>query len=173
MFHRGFRGSRRRSTSGPKAIIQSFKKQLLFADASFGVGFRDQQFITGFDSITAGQTSATDAGVPTGSSVKFVEIQAAMQNPTDNPLYINCSIQYILNSQSYVDPDVIGGHKQRNQVFHTELYSIGQGQNSTHKFRFKIPKGFQRIKDGTKWALVWNNTVASNAKFQIIYKFYR
>ncbi len=171
VYHRGSRGSRRRS--GPKAVVQSFKKVILFVDASYGAGFNNQVIVTGIDSVAAGQTGKTDTNVPTGSIVRFFEVQFAANNATGVPAYINCTIQYILSGQNFVDPDLIGGHAQRNQVLHMDLFSVGQNQNSTHKFKFKIPPKFQRVREGMKWAMVWGNTASINNKTQIIYKFYR
>ncbi len=172
MFHtRGFRGGRKRS--GPRPVIQSFKKVLFFVQASFSSGFQSEQLVLGVDSVAAGQTSATDAGVPTGSLVKFIEVQFAVNNSVATPAYVNCTLQLIQSQQTALDPGLVGGNTRRNNVFHMDMFSIGQDQNSTHKFKFKIPKGFQRVKEGTQWALVWSNSATVNRQCQAIYKFYR
>lgn len=171
MFRRGFRGSRRRS--GARPVIQSYKKILNFLEVGVSAGNNIEQVITGTDSATSGQTSATDAVVPTGSIVKFIEVQFAVNNSVAVPAYITCSLQYKLGGQSFIDPSIAGGSNQRNQIMHMDLFSIGQDQNSTHKFKFKIPKGFQRLREGMAWALVWNNSVTVNRRILVIYKFYR
>jgi len=167
----GYRGSRR--SHGPKPVVVSFKKVLNFASASFSAGFQSERFIIGKDSQTSEQLTATDSDVPTGSIVKYVEIQIALNNSVATPVYINCSIQYHLSGQTVVDPDLVGGDDQRNQVLHQDLFTVGQDQNSTHKFKFKIPKKFQRIRAGTEWKLVWSNSATVNREVQMIYKFYR
>ncbi len=146
---------------------------ILFADASFAAGFNNQVFITGVDSIAAGQTSATDIQVPTGSIVKYFEVQFAAANNVATPIYLNCTIQYKLATQGFIDPDAVGGNAQRNQVLHMDLFSVGNGQNLTHKFKFKVPKKFQRIRESMQWSLTWHTTGTVNNKTQIIYKFYR
>ncbi len=118
------------------------------------------------------QTANTDAKVPTGAVVKYIEVQIAIVNLVATPCYINCSIQYHLGGQSFIDPNAVGGHNQRNQVLHQDMYSVGANQNSTHKFRFKIPKKFQRVKEGMDWGLIWSTNVAVNMQMQAIYKVY-
>ncbi len=157
----------------PRPVIQSYKKVLLFADASFAAGNRGEQTAIGTDSVAAGQTSATDPAVPTGSIIKYIEFQLALNNGTPVPCYVNVAIQYLLESQGVVDPDSVGGSGKRNQTLHMEMFSVGADQNSNHKFRFKVPKRFQRLREGMQWQFVWNNTATVNRKLQIIYKFYR
>jgi len=142
-------------------------------NASFTAGFQTEQLVLGVDSVAAGQTSATDAGVPTGSIVKFIEVQFAVNNSVATPCYLNCTLQHVQSQQTALDPRLVGGNTRRNNVFHMDLFSVGQDQNSTHKFKFKIPKGFQRVKEGTSWELVWSNSATVNRELQVIYKFYR
>ncbi len=156
-----------------RPVVQSYKKVMVFAEASFTAGFQTELLVQGADSVAAGQTSATDAIVPTGSILKYIEIQFCARNAAAAALYLNCTIQYKLAGQVFLDPDSIGGSAQRNQVMHMDLFSIGTDQNSTHKFRFKVPKGFQRIRENTQWGLVWNSSGSVNRKAQAIYKFYR
>ncbi len=142
-------------------------------DASFSAGNNIETLAKGVDSLTSGQTSSTDGNVPTGSIIKYIEVQFAANNPTAAAGYITCSIQYRLDGQGFIDPSVVGGNPQRNQVLHMDLFAVAQDQNSTHKFRFKVPKQFQRIRDGMLWALVWNNNITVNRRILVIYKFYR
>ncbi len=171
MYHtRGNRGGRRR---GMQAVIQSYKKIINFVPASYGAGFNSQFMATGQDSVAAGQTGVTDVNVPTGSIIKFLEIQFAVSNIVSGPTYVNCTIQYILSGQGVVNPDSVGGNPQRNQVLHQEFFAVGKDQNSLHKFKFKIPPKFRRLREGMSWVMVWSNNVSVNNKTQIIYKFYR
>ncbi len=171
MYRRGFRGGRRRS--GPRPVIQSFKKVLHFINASFAAGFQFEQIAVGVDGVAAGQTSNTDGNVPTGSLIKYFEVQFAASNTVSTPCFINCTIQYRLNQQTTTDPNIVGGSAKRNQVLHMDLFTIGANQNSTHKFKFKVPKQFQRIREGMSWDLVWRNSATVNREVQFIYKFYR
>ncbi len=172
MYHsRGFRGSRR--SRGPRPVVQSYKKILLNANAGVAAGFEIIKLANGVDSVAAGQTSSTDTQVPTGSIIKFFECQYAVSNPTSTTVFMNCTLQYKLGGQSFVDPDLMGGSNQRNQCLHMDNYSVGVNQNSTHKFKFKIPKGFQRIRESMEWALVVHNTASVIRQNQTIFKFYR
>ncbi len=171
MYHsRGSRGSRRRST---RPVINSFTKRLFLADASFAAGFTQDQIALGEDSVAAGQTTATDEGVPTGAIIKFIEVQFANFNAASSNCFVNCSLQYKLSNQSFINPNLLGFNDQRAQCLHLDNFSVGIGQNATHKFKFRIPKQFQRIKKGMRWALVWSNSASVNRQTQIIYKFYR
>ncbi len=170
MFHRGSRGFRRRSM--PRLVQHTYKKVLNFAEASFTAGQRAELLITGVDNISPKQTTATDAQCPTGAHVRYFEVQMPITNAVDQTAYINCSIQLSLTNQPTQDPDSVGGAPLRNQVMHQELFSVGFNQNSTHKFKFKIPKVYQRLKEGQEWNLVWSNSNTINRRLQVIYKIY-
>jgi len=166
---RSFRGGRSRST---RPVMKTYKKVLNFQDiATFSSGFFQELIIAGTDSVAIGQTSNVDAVVPTGAVVKFIECQIAVSNvATSVPIWINCSLQYLLGGQTVVDPDAVGGNPRRNQVLHQEMYSVGENQNSNHKFKFKIPKGFQRVREGMQWLIVWSTNGTVRRQMQIIYK---
>ncbi len=151
-------------------MVKTYKKVLNFSEASFAAGSRGETLATGVDSVAIGQTSATDANVPTGARIKFIEIQFPVTNAVDQTAYINCLFQYILSGQSGQDPDAVGGSPFRNQVLHQDLFSVGFNQNSTHKFRIKIPKQFQRMREGMVWLMRWSNSNTVNRRLQVIYK---
>ncbi len=168
MFHRGSRGIRRRSM--PRPMVKTYKKVLNFSEASFAAGQRAENLAIGVDSTAIGQGTATDGNVPTGARIKFIEIQMPITNAVDQTVYINCSLQYNLGGQTTVDPDAVGGNNRRNQVLHQELFSVGFNQNSTHKFKLRIPKQFQRMREGQQWQIVWSNSNTVNRRLQVIYK---
>ncbi len=168
MFHRGSRGSRRRS--GMRPIVHTFKKILTESQAGFSAGTNTETLIAGVDSIALGQTTQTDANVPTGSIIKYIECQFSCNNSTANQCYVTCTLQYTLSDQAVVSPILAGGNSQRNQIMHMDLFSVGQDQNSTHKFKFKIPPKFQRIREGMQWLLVWQNSATVNRQLLTIYK---
>ncbi len=173
VYQRGYRGGRRRSSSRLSSVVQSYKKVIFRIEASFSSGFQNEQIALGVDSVAAGQTSATDPNVPTGSIIKYIEVQFAASNVVLTPCFLNCTLQYVLSGQTTVDPNLVGGHAQRNQVLHMDMFTIGEGQNSTHKFKFKIPKKFQRLREGMAWHLAWRNSATVSRQVQMIYKFYR
>ncbi len=161
---------KRRSLS----VVQSQKVILTYAPASrtggtivpFGLS-------EGKDGIPAGQASGTDETVPTGSVIKFMEIQYCVSNLTNQACFSSVSIQRIHTGQSHIDPRSVGGDAQRNQVFFQKIFNIGDNQNSNHVFRFKIPKKYQRVREGDKWQFVTVNDSNIDDNLQVIYKYYR
>ncbi len=170
MFHRGFRGTRRRNGNRRQTV---YKKVLNILEASQASGFTNERIAIGVDSVALGQTSNTDTQVPTGSYIEFVEVQLAISNLASIHCYINCSLQYLLSGQTVIDPQAIGGNPQRNQVLHQQLFTVGQNQNSSHNFKFKIPKQFQRLREGMSWQFVWSTNQTVNRSLQIIYRIKR
>ncbi len=158
---------------GPKPIIKSYKKVLNFAGTSQSVGNHTDVMTNGVDSVAIGQTGPTNASIPTGSSVKYIEIQYSGYNGINAAVFVHFSIQLLHNGQSIVDPRLVGGNPQRNQVLHQDLATIGQLQSFNRKFKFKIPKRFQRVRDGDSWEFVYHNSGVINDIKQIIYKVYQ
>lgn len=155
-------------------VIQSFKKVLNDAPTSRASGAKiSLNLVKGVDSSAAGQTGPVDADVPTGSIVKYIEIQFSVTNLVNVSLYMHVSIQQLQSGQSSIIPNVIGGNPQRNQVFFQNMFSVGQTQNSTHIMRFKVPKKFQRVREGTVWQFVYTGDQVYTNAIQVIYKFYR
>ncbi len=173
MPYRFSRGSRRRSTM-PRTVVQSFKKVLHFAGASRSAA-ATISFIasTGTDSVAAGQTGQTDAAVPTGSVIKYIEIDFAVSNLVLVLAVQNIAIQRIHSGQSVINPVTVGGNAQRNQVFLQGMFILGTEQNNNRKYRFKIPKKYQRVREGDSWVFTTNCDVVTGSACQIIYKFYR
>ncbi len=165
---RGYRGSRSRSMSRP--MIKTYKKILNFLELSVASGFRQEILIKGVDSSTMGQLTNVDPNVPTGARVKFIEVQFCISNLAAIHCYINCSLQYTLSNQAARDPQALGGNNQRNQVLHQDLFVVGKDQNSTHKFKFRIPPKFQRMREDMLWSLVWSTNQTVNRSIQVIYK---
>ncbi len=162
-----------RSRRAPNPI-QSFKKVLNFAAASRAASTVINHVVsTGTDSVAAGQTSPTDSQVPTGSVIKYFEIQWSASNLVVVTAFLHMSIQLLRANQTALSPLVVGGNMQRNQVFYQEVLSMGQFQNVNRKWRFKVPKKFQRVREGDTWVFNTNGDVVYADVSQVIYKFYR
>ncbi len=157
----------------PRTVVQSFKKVINQAPASITAGLQVIPISLGIDNVTVGQTSAIDVNVPTGAVIKYIEIQHALGNLAATACFIHASIQQIHDGQSVVGPDVVGGNPRRNQVFHQALYQVGDAQSNTRVYRFKVPKKFQRVREGDVWQMVWRNSETVSSAAQVIYKFYR
>ncbi len=169
---RSYRGSRRRS-GGMRPVIQSFKKVLEQADVSVPASFRNEVLVAGVDSVAAGQISATDPNVPTGAIIKYIELHFSAGNQTAVVSHITTAFQYTLQNGTGIDPILVGGHLGRNQVMHMSKYAIGPNQNGNRVYRFKIPKAYQRVREGRRWIFSWRTTGTINFSMMTIYKFYR
>ena len=169
-----YRRFRRRSTL-PRArqVIQSYKKVINHAPASRTTGKQAFGISTGVDSVAAGQTSATDTQVPTGSVIKFIEIQFSVSNLVSVSMFQWIAIQQLRSGQSSIAPNVVGGDPQRNQVHFQKMIQVGKDQNSNMTIRFKVPKKFQRVREGDIWEFTTIADQVSSSAVQIIYKFYR
>lgn len=163
----------RRRSMGPRQVIQSFKKVLNFAPASTGAGSKNVVLSIGQDSVAAGQTSATDNGVPTGAIIKYFEIQLAYSQIVGGSVFVHYSIQQLRSGQSAILSNVVGGSPQRNQVFLQGMASIGINQNWNRSIKFKIPRKFQRVREGDLWLIEITNSNTLVMAEQVIYKFYR
>ncbi len=163
-----------RRRMGPRPVINSFKKVLNFAPASRLSATDIESIITtGTDSVAGGQTSVNDSQVPTGSLVKFFEIQWSLGNTTGGSAFFNAIIQLTHSGQGGLSPVTVGGSPQRNQVFFQTAFQLGNGQNGSRTYRFKIPKKFQRIREGDRWLFTRTGNATYTDAVQVIYKFYR
>ncbi len=169
-----FRRRRSMRRSQPRAVVQSFKKVLNFAPSSHASGLKvDFVLSLGTDSVAAGQTGVTDAAVPTGSIITEFVIQYSAANLAAVTLFQHISMQRLDTTQVTLSPNVTGGSPQRNQVMFMGMRSIGQGQNMNWEIRYKVPKKFQRVKEGSFWVFTILGTAANIDSCQVIYKFYR
>ena len=162
---------RRRSAMRP--VIQSYKMVIDYAPASQPIAKLDFPLSQGIDSVPAGQTGPGAVLVPTGSAIRYIEIKYAVVNLASTAAFLYTSIQRLHSGQTSIDPRVVGGDTQRNQVHLQLLRSIGEQQNNTLTIRFKIPAKFQRVRDGDIWQLVTYCTGVTSQAVQVNYKFYR
>lgn len=156
-----------------RPVIQSFKKVINSAPVSQAAGSRTIVFTAGVDSVAAGQTGPTDGNVPTGSIIKSILIQISLAQIVGGAIFAHYSIQRTHSGQVTIASNIIGGSPQRNQVHHQEMQSIGQDQNWNRSFLFKIPKAYQRVREGDSWNLEITTSGTIVQAFQFIYKFYR
>lgn len=167
---------RRRSRRAvmPRSVVQSYKKVINLAPTSRVAASNSHNVMsTGVDSVAAGQTSAIDNQVPTGSVIKYFEIQHSFMNLVSIASFMHIAIQLTRSGQTPQVANAIGGNPQRNQVFHQSMMSVGANQNGNRVYRFKVPAKYQRVREGDKWNFsVTCDTIWTDAS-QIIYKFYR
>ncbi len=167
-FHRG---RRRRTRSTSRGITRTYKKVLNFAPISRPASTQVEYVaVTGVDSISPGQLGVTDSTVPTGAVVEWIIWQYSEVNLLAAASFTNIAVQLTLSGQTPIDPRLVGGNAQRNQIFHQALWVAGQGQNSNHTIRFAVPKSYQRIREGMVWSLSMISSAVKSDACQIIYK---
>ncbi len=164
---------RSRKSSIPRQVVQSYKKVLNFAPTSQTIGNHFNILATGVDSVAAGQTGVTDADVPTGCIIKYFEIQYSQSNLVLINAFTHFIIQRTHAGQTAIAGNIVGGNPQRNQVFYQSLAMLGQQQNMNRTFRFKVPKKYQRIREGDNWSFGYTTSAVVSDACQVIYKFYR
>lgn len=165
---------RRLRSRAPRPVTQSFKKVLNFAPASHPAATAIPLALsTGTDSTAAGQTSPTDAAVPTGSKISYIEIQFSTVNLISVASFVWVTIQQLHSTQSAIGSRVVGGNTQRNQVHLQMQYVQGANQNSNHLIRFRVPAKYQRVREGSSWIINYESDTIFTSAVQVIYKFTR
>ncbi len=154
------------------APIQSYKQQSVDGPASRAAATNiSHTFILGVDNYTG--PSAANSEVPTGAKITNIQILLGFTNLISVSGLLHFTIQLLRTGQSQITPGAVGGSSQRNQNFFTMMRFLGQNQNNNFILNFKIPKGFQRVREGDQWRLVYRCDVVFASATQVIYKFYR
>ncbi len=168
---RGFRGSRKRSI--PRSTVRSAKYIVVTGPFTEAAGIIARTAIVGTDNATLGQTSVTDATVPTGAKVAVIECFMPKVNlGAGTANFIHWTMQRTQTGQSVVNPITAGGNPLRKNIMLTGVMGLGAGQNNSLHIRFKIPPKYQRIADGDVWNIVNNNGLAVSATYMFIYKIF-
>jgi len=162
-----FRGSRRRRIA-PRI---TFKKVLNEAPASESAGKIDFIIASGVDGINPTQVSAVDHTVPVGAIISKFDIWLNYASLANVAVFQTWSIQKLHKSQGSIDPLVVGGDDQRNQVMLMGRKSIGFNQNSDIHIKFNVPKRFQRTRAGDFWVVTTNASNVMTAGKMCIYTF--
>ncbi len=159
--------------SAPGAVTKSYKKIIDEAPASrVAATIIDLDIVLGVDGLAPGQGTATDVTVPTGSIIKAINIDVPFGYTGTATAFVWISIQHLHANQSTISTRVVGGNPQRNQVHFQQLFMIGENQNHNFHKLFKIPRRFQRVRDGDRWVFSYQSDVAHASGMQAIYKIY-
>lgn len=110
--------------------------------------------------------------MPTGSIIKYIELHHAVANATAGSAIVLTNFGYTLNNGALVIPASVGGDTQRNQIIHMSKFAVSADGAVTRVYRFKIPKQFQRLREGMRWTFGWNNSATLTSSILCIYKFY-
>ncbi len=162
---------RRRSFA--RRPVQSFKNVVDIAPTSNTANTKVDYEITDGVDAAAGQANSADPSVPTGSTIKSILVNFTTQNLVNVAAFMWVTIQRVHTQQTTLPPRLVGSSSRRNQVFFQRLYSLGQNQNQTLYFRFKVPRGFQRVREDDKWILSFESDQVHQSAAQFVYKYYR
>ncbi len=131
----------------------------------------DDTIIQGADSTALGQTTITDAIIPTGSKIRGVLLQLGLANPSTTNIEVGVNFQYLVAGQTVsVDPLAVGGNAQRNQVIKSWHFMIAQDTMANINQFVRIPKQFQRIRENMVWRIVISSSSSREQAHQTIYK---
>ncbi len=165
------RGGRRRNSMGLRPI-QSYKQINIDGPASRAAATLIQPAILqGVDNYTG--PSAANNEVPTGAKVTSFIIFACFTNLVSVSALLHMNVQFLRSGQGAITPGAIGGNAQRNQVVATVMKFLGKDQNSNFTFQVKVPKIYQRIREGDVWRLTYVVDAVFASATQALYKFYR
>ncbi len=141
------------------------------AGASEAAGLQAHTMASGKDLGVLGQTGVTDAEVPVGAKIVLFDIRMPKVNlGAGTANFIHWSIQRTEVGQAIQNPITAGGDPKRTNILLSGVIGLGAGQNNSLHIRYKVPKRYQRIKDGNVWSLVMNNGLAVSAIYEIVYK---
>ncbi len=167
-----FHTRRRRNYSRNLQVIQSYKQISVDGPASRAAATTiNHQLLTGVDNYTG--PSAANSEVPTGAKVMSILIMACFTNLVSVSALLHLNVQLLRTGTPGVTPGAIGGVNTRNTVIFTHMVFLGQDQNSNFVWRLKIPKIYQRIREGDLWQIRYRADTVFASATQTIYKFYR
>ncbi len=166
-----FRRRRRNFTSNLQ-VIQSYKQIAVDGPASRAAATTIvHTFVNGVDNYTG--PTGSNSIVPTGAKVMSIIIFACFTNLVSVSSLLHLNVQMRRAGIAGITPGNVGGASQRNTVIFTDMKFLGQNQNSNFIFRLKIPKMFQRIREGDSWEIRYQADAVFASATQVIYKFYR
>ncbi len=152
--------------------IQSYKQISVDGPASRAAATNiSHTVLVGVDNYTG--PSAANNEVPTGAKVMSILIMACFTNLVSVSALLHLNFQCVRAGITGVTPGVIGGTPQRNTVVFTQMKFLGQNQNSNFMWLIKIPRIYQRIREGDVFNLTYRNDAVFASATQAIYKFYR
>ncbi len=166
------RYSRRRSQRRMQPVIQSYKQITVDGPASRAAATTIfHVFVAGIDNY-AGPTAANKE-VPTGAVVKYITILASFTNLVSISALLHFNVVCQRSGMVTPTPGAVGGEPTRNTVIHTAMMFIGKEQNTNIRLQIKIPKIYQRIREGDQYVLAYRTDAVFASATQVIYKFYR
>jgi len=152
--------------------IQSYKQISVDGPASRAAATTiTHNIVIGVDNYTG--PSAANNEVPTGAKIMSVYIMAAFTNLVSVSALTHFQIGCRRSGVTFPTPGAVGGNPSRNTIIHTAMFFLGQDQNNNYVFRIKIPRIYQRIREGDVFSIQYQTDAVFASATQVIYKFYR
>ncbi len=165
------RGGRSRSRMALRPI-DSYKQVTVDGPASRAAATNiSHVLVLGVDNYTG--PSAANSEVPTGAKVFGILILASFTNLVSISALLHFNVMAIRSGVAAPTPGAIGGSPNRNMVIFTDMKFLGKDQNNNVRLFVKIPKQYQRIREGDQIFLSYRADTVFASATQAIYKFYR
>jgi len=127
---------------------------------------RNQHIIDIVEGVEVGTQRVTNVQVPVGARITSIVCNLSWIMPTGSGTgNIDFYVMQRRSGQNIGDIPTadwsdIGNSNVRNQIFHSDMGLIGTEDAGAFRraFRLKIPKKFQRVREGDKWTLVYDIT---------------
>ncbi len=152
--------------------IQSFKQITVDGPASRAAATDiNHRIVLGVDNYT-GPSGANDE-VPTGAKISSFTLMFTASNLVAISALLHFHVMILRSGMTGPSPGAVGGNPLRNTVIHTRMFFIGKEQNVQMMFQVKIPRLYQRIREGDNWFISYRCDAVFASATQAIYKFYR
>ncbi len=152
--------------------IQSFKQITIDGPASRAAATNIvHDIVVGVDNYTG--PTANNNEVPTGAKIMSILVLATFTNLVSISSLLHFNIMMVRGGAPSPTPGAVGGSNQRNTVVFTHMAFLGQNQNSNFVFRIKVPRIYQRIREGDTFKIKYRTDTTFASATQAIYKFYR
>ncbi len=152
--------------------IVSYKNQSVDGPASRAAATTiTHEILLGVDNY--GGPTANNNAVPTGAKVFGGTILLAFTNLVTVSSLLHLNIAMLRSGQAAPSPGAVGGNPNRNCIIYTMMKFLGKDQNSNFLITFKTPRTYQRIREGDRWLILYENDTVFASATQAIIKFYR
>lgn len=152
--------------------VHTFKKIIYHAEASVAAATKnDFEIAKGVDDVNPKQATNIDTDVPTGSTITDIYVWLTQTNLVSVANTSAVTMQMVQAGQAgTVNPFSMGGNSQRNQIYKTKFHMLGKDQNVNTAWHFKVPRKYQRMREGQIWRLTTNCTQIRTEACMAIYK---
>ncbi len=167
-----YRRNRRRFRPALRPIIQSYKQVTVDGPASRAAATTIfHNLVVGTDNYTG--PSAANNEVPTGAKVFGILILASFTNLVSVSALLHFNVFCNRSGGIFPIPGAVGGDANRNKIIYTDMKFLSKDQNNNVRLFIKIPRIYQRIREGDSITIMYQVDAVFASATQAIYKFYR